>query len=283
MPEGDTLHRFAAAMRPWMEGKPLAQAHIAGSPMPELASRQILRVWAHGKHLLIALAPSAAIGASDNGWVLRVHLGMHGTWHRYSIGERWKRARGRASVVLRVADQLLICFDAQDVEVTRPEGMSQQMPFAHVGPDLLAETCDFASILRRARQVEQTSILADVLLDQRIAAGIGNVYKSEIMFMHRYHPSVSLGLLSDALVMSMFQTARSLLLQNLKTTRRITTYDPKHLPRGTLPPRLFVYGRADAACLRCGTAIVRCIFGRQRRSTYMCPSCQQAPFDARTS
>ena len=193
MPEGDTLHRFAAAMRPWTEGRRLDQAHIAGSPMPELARRQIARVWAHGKHLLIALAPwDANANTADNGWVLRVHLGMHGSWHRYTLGERWKRARSRASVVLTVGDQLLICFDALDVDVTRPEALSQQMPFAHVGPDLLAQTCDFASILRRARQVEQTNILADALLDQRIAAGIGNVYKSEIMFMHRYHPTGTL-------------------------------------------------------------------------------------------
>ncbi len=285
MPEGDTLHRFAAAMRPWTQGKQLDQAHIAGSAMPELSRRKIVRVWAHGKHLLIALAPwdAAAATAADNGWILRVHLGMHGSWHRYTVGERWKRARSRASVILTVADQLLICFDAQDVDVTRPEAISQQMPFAHVGPDLLAETCDFAAILRRARQVEQTSILADALLDQRIAAGIGNVYKSEIMFMHRYHPTMALERLSDVLLMGMFQTARTLLLQNLTTTRRVTTYDPKHPPRGAPPPRLFVYGRKAEPCMRCATSIVRCVVGRRGRSTYMCPSCQPTPYGSQTT
>ena len=81
--------------------------------------------------------------------------------------------------------------------------------------------------------------------------------------------------------MGMYQTARTLLMQNLKTTRRITTYDPKHPPRGELPPRLFVYGRKAQPCMRCATPIARYLLGRQQRSTYMCSHCQQAPVGSR--
>lgn len=270
MPEGDTLHTIAAAMQPLLHGARLAGVEIAGTAMPELAAREVVRIWAHGKHLLVSLAPR---NVADNGWVLRVHLGMFGSWHRYGPHERWRHGRGRASVTLRTARHVLVCFDAQDVDTMRPEAINRTMPFAHVGPDLLGERCDVPTILQRVGLLPADRLLVDVLLDQRVAAGIGNVYKSEILFIHRQHPCTRLGQVSTVLIEQMYTTAHTLLRFNVGTPRRQTTHV---LPDVAATSRLFVYRRAPQPCWRCGTPIVRAMLGLHLRSTYWCPTCQNA-------
>ena len=136
-----------------------------------------------------------------------------------------------------------------------------------------------ASILRRrvarARQRPQTMQLGALLLDQRVAAGIGNVYKSEVLFLERLNPFAPLSSFDDATLARLYAHTRELMLRNLGPWRRTTTAD---LTRGGFGPRgsarMFVYRRAGHPCRECGTAILAAVQGEPPRRTYYCPRCQ---------
>ena len=114
--------------------------------------------------------------------------------------------------------------------------------------------------------------IGDVLLDQRVAAGIGNVYKSEVLFEVRVHPRTKVGELSDAQLTGIFETAARLMRLNLLTRRRTTV--PLRRRGQPSSQRLWVYMRAGKPCLECGTPIERFLQGDMARSTYFCPHCQ---------
>jgi endonuclease-8 len=117
--------------------------------------------------------------------------------------------------------------------------------------------------------------VADVLLDQRIAAGIGNVYKCEVLFMERVHPRAMLRDLSPPDVRRLYERAASLLRMNLKTRMR-TTVPTRRRPHPA-SPRLWVYERTGEPCLECGTPVVRFTQGDMARGTWYCPACQPDP------
>jgi endonuclease-8 len=110
--------------------------------------------------------------------------------------------------------------------------------------------------------------IADALLDQSIVAGIGNVYKSEVLFMERVSPFARVSALDDETLRRLLQTARAQLQRNVGSTQRRTT--PEHHRES-----LWAYDRACKPCLRCGTPIRRVLQGPHARSTYWCPACQQ--------
>ena len=261
MPEGDTIHKVAAFMHPLLQGQRLHTVIMGRAMVPELTERCISGVDAVGKHLLVHLS----------GWVLRVHLGMHGSWHSYGTDERWQRPRWQASVELHTETQVFVCFNAQDVEAFRPDEV-RQSPVARLGPDLLADDCDFAEIIKRARRLPEKTPLVDILLTQSLSCGIGNVYKNDLLFMYRLHPLTPQDALSDTQLEEIFQTARRLLLSNLGGWRRTTTYDRREKDLGPNVPRLFVYGHVR--CQVCNSAIIKKILGKQRRQTFWCPTCQ---------
>src|SRR4249920_2688229 len=147
MPEGDTLHRTAAGLAPYLVGRPVTAARVraGGGPQVErVVGATIESVEANGKNLLIRL---------DNGLELRTHLRMSGSWHRYRPGEPWRRAPVRARLVLEVPGAVAVCFDAPVVELleTRAEGLHPAL--STLGPDLLHPSADVAGdeveILRR--------------------------------------------------------------------------------------------------------------------------------------
>ena len=276
MPEGDTLHKVAAVLRPLMVGQPLLAAQLGHGRAPLLLGRTVLGVEAHGKHLVVELGPAGG------GWCLRVHLGMYGSWHRYAPREAWRRPRRQAQVVLEVLGHTLVCFNAQDVELWPVGGRSDVGQLEALGPNLLAAEVDLHEVVRRARrrqaQSQSLSKMAwgDLLLDQQVAAGLGNVYRCELLFLHRLSPAADVAAADDALVHAVYRDACRLLRQNLGAWRRTTTYDRR---RGKDPnvSRLFVYGRRQQPCLRCGQKIAQARMGRRRRSTYWCPACQDLP------
>jgi endonuclease-8 len=114
--------------------------------------------------------------------------------------------------------------------------------------------------------------IAELLLDQRIASGVGNVYKSEVLFAERVHPQTLVRDVDTTTLRSLFATAARLLRRNLLTRRR----ESAPLRRRPEPnsARLHVYGRAGKPCLECGNRIVRFVQGDMARSTYFCPTCQ---------
>jgi endonuclease-8 len=135
-----------------------------------------------------------------------------------------------------------------------------------LGPDLLSPDFDAAEALARLRAAADLDI-ADALLDQSIVAGIGNVYKSEVLFLERVSPSAKVATLSDEILQRLILTARRELRRNVGTAQRRTT-------AGHQRQSLWVYDRSGRPCARCGTAICRMMQGPHARSTYWCPACQ---------
>lgn len=268
MPEGDTIHRAAARLRRVLEGAELTRVEIRRDPRgrrgPEPTSR-VLAVEAVGKHLLITF---------DSGHVLHTHLQMNGAWHVYRHGERWRRAGHRARVIIETAvgDQA-VCFDAPTVEIRHdahrgplaaPTRAARTL--AQLGPDLTVDDPDLDTVLARADAADSRTETGVVLLDQRIGAGIGNVFKSEVCWAEAVSPFVAFGDLAPAVRRALFTTAHHQLRANVERTRRVT------YGRG-----LAVYRRTGRPCPRCGTAIRSAMQGTDLpRRTYWCPGCQHA-------
>jgi endonuclease-8 len=251
-------------MAPKLVGHTLLRVQVLGELPLSHQTPTVVDVRALGKNLLIEL---------DTGIVLRSHLGLHGSWHRYSREERWQKSERKASLVLWTQRDVFVCFNAKVVECIDKKKLSLHMPLRRLGPDLLSQNVDLDAVVARARsRSEPEEIISDVLLDQSIASGIGNVYKSETLFVCRTHPLKILELFDDEALRTLYGTARDLMQANLGSRERRTTGKA-----GFNAPRLWVYGRSGKACTECGTIIQKQQIGRRPRLTFWCPGCQ--PWD----
>ena len=265
MPEGDNIRRVATVLSREIVGHPLARLALNDQgDVPELDGKVIESVQPHGKQMLVTF---------EGGWSLRVHLGMHGSWLRKHVRE----ARpARWTVVLAVGEVAYVCVNSYRAELIRTTALRTHPRLARLGPDLLAEPPDIDEMVRRARvPAHATREIADVLLDQRIAAGIGNIYKSETLFERKVSPRKRVGALSEEEIRGLYETAAKLMRLNLLTRRR--TAVPLRRRSEPSSQRYFVYMRGGKPCLDCGTPIVRFVQGDMGRSTYFCPVCQPDP------
>ncbi|MEO5884058.1 MAG: DNA-formamidopyrimidine glycosylase family protein [Candidatus Limnocylindrales bacterium] len=269
MPEGDTLFRTAAGLRPHLVGRDVTAARAQGpGPVPQvqrIVGRRIDAVEAQGKNLLIRF---------DNGLEIRTHLRMNGSWHRYRPGERWRRPPGRARLVLEVPGSVAVCFDAPVVELFEQRAEHLHPALSSLGPDLLSPAFVPAEAHRRLRLPERADLeIAVALLDQRAMAGIGNVYKNEILWVEGVSPFTPVRGIDDATLERLIATGQRLLHANVDVRRgveRVTTGGD----RGA-PGPLYVYGRKGRPCRRCRTPIRVTRQGTDLpRSTYWCPTCQ---------
>jgi endonuclease-8 len=255
MPEGDTLARTAAGLRPWLVGRPVlgVRTHGPGS-IPRVERVQgatVTAVESVGKNLVIRL---------DNGLELRTHLRMHGSWHRYRPGERWRRPPARARLVLEVEGSVVVCFDAPVVELFEQRAEEFHPALSALGPDLLAPDQDLSGALRRLRDPSRAELtIAEALLDQRAQAGIGNEVRNEALWQARVSPWSPVRALDDGALLRLLELARDILRAGASTGR---------------PPR-HVYGRAGRPCPRCRTIVRAAYQGLEvPRRTFWCPSCQ---------
>jgi len=267
MPDGDTLARTAVGLRPHLVGRPVSAARARnGVQAGRLVGATIDSVEARGKNLLIR---------TSNGLEVRTHLRMTGTWHRYRPGERWRRPASRAVLVIEVPGAVAVCFDAPVVEIFDARAEAVHPALANLGPDLLDDDFDASEALRRLRAPERRAMpVGDALLDQRALAGIGNVYRSEVLFIEGVDPFAAVASVDDATLGRLVATAAGLLRLNADRRRgpeRTTTGgDPR--AGGSV---LWVYERAGRPCRRCGTAIRAATTGRDLpRTVWWCPSCQ---------
>lgn len=255
MPEGDTIHRTAAALRAVLAGQRLVRFAAprvrAAGPAP---GTRVRSVEARGKHLLIAF---------DGGSVLHTHMQMSGSWHVYRPGERWRRARGAARAILEVPDAVAVCFSAPIVELLDARAVEAHPRLSALGPDLCSPEADLDEALARLRHLPPGTEVGVALLDQRVACGVGNVYKSETLFACRTDPFARVADLDEPARRALLGTASKLLHRNLEGG-----------PRATYGGGLAVYGRARRPCPRCGTPIRCRRQGDAARTTYWCPTCQ---------
>ncbi len=259
MPEGDTIHRAAGALRPLVVGHELVRVQIGGVVRHELAGAKVTAITTHGKHMMIDL---------DRGWQIRVHLGMNGRWRRYRAP---RAAPASASLVLVTSSDELACLQAPTVELVARRDARHGRALATLGPDVLADDFDPTVAAARARATGATPI-GVVLLDQRVAAGIGNVYKSEVLWLEQQSPFTPTRALSDERLAALYARARTIMRANLGPGARTTRAGP----RGdrAADERTYAYRRARRPCLRCGTPITTAVQGEQLRRTYYCPRCQ---------
>jgi len=265
VPEGDTLYKAAARLKPALEGHLLTRFEAprlrGDAPKP---GQRIELVEAKGKNLLVHF---------ELGLILRTHLRMTGSWHIYREGERWRKGAHLARVVVGADSGWLgVCFQAPVVETYHRAGAAPTA-LATLGPDLcLAGALDdevIDQVLARAGQLAPAgTTLGEALLDQRIAAGIGNVYKSEACFAVGLDPGTPIDQVDEASRRRVWSVAARQLQANLG-----------HAERRTHPGGLAVYGRRGQPCRRCGTPVRMTHHGDQARSTYWCPTCQPAPLD----
>ena len=272
MPEGDTLFRTAAGLRPYLVGRRVSAARTGGpGALPQIdriVGHEITAVESLGKNLLIRF---------DNGLEVWTHLKMNGSWHRYRPGEAWRRPPARARLVIEVPGAVAVCFDAPVVELLEQRAEALHPSLGRLGPDLLAPDFDAAEALRRLRDPARAAVpIAEVLVDQRAVAGIGNVYKSEVLWLERVAPGARVADLDEPTLARLVATARRLLLSNADRSRgpeRVTTTGADRRALGSL----YVYGRTGRPCRRCGTPISSILQGRELpRTTYWCSRCQPA-------
>ena len=263
MPEGDNVLQVARVLGRELPGRTLDHVELKDQgPIPELVGRRVESVEAIGKHMLVHL---------DGGWSLRFHLGMKGTWRRQHARER--RPQGPTAVLVS-GDRAWLCVNAYRADALKTATLRVNPRFARLGPDLLAEPAPIAEAVARALMAGHAGReIGDLVMDQRVAAGIGNIYKSEVLFECRVHPRTTVRALGEEGVRRVYEKAAAMLRLNL-LIRRGRSRTPIRRRDTPTTQRLWVYMRKGKSCFDCGAAVERIFQGDQGRSTYFCPRCQ---------
>jgi endonuclease-8 len=244
VPEGDTIWRTAAALRSRLAGKRVES--VQPEALRRLEGSTITQVEPVGKHLFIRF---------DSGLSLHTHMRMTGSWHLYRPGQPWLRPSRLARAVLATEDAVAVLFSAPVVELVR----HQETAISHLGPDILAPELERDVLVSRARALEgRGAALGELLLDQRVACGIGNIWRCESLWEQRLDPWAPAGSLSDREIGDLYARAQRLMRASVGGSRR----------------RSAVHGRGGRPCRRCGTPIRVRAQGRQARLTFWCPTCQ---------
>ena len=278
MPEGDTVFLAAQTLHRFMAGRLVTRFDSVYPALTRIAEdqpivgRTIESVSARGKHLLIAFSGNL---------VLRTHLRMNGSWHIYPAGARWQRPARDMRVLVGTADASAVGFNIPVAELLSSRELARHDQLQALGPDLLGQPFDRGEAVRRIRARARDPI-AEVLLNQRVVAGIGNVFKSEILFLAGLHPFTPVAALRDADLERIVDISRDQLAANVMS--RLQTLSPASGRRTTrsLDPdaKLWVYSRGGKPCRRCGTAVLSRKTGLDARVTYWCPACQRPSLSA---
>lgn len=259
VPEGDTIYRAAAALRAALIGKSTLSFETTSDfgVRPQIGS-VIERVDSSGKHLEIGW---------DDGTVLHTHLRMNGSWNLFRAGETWHRQSTQARVVISVPGWDAACFDAPIMETYRAHDYYWHPGLGRLGPDLAKSPVNIDDcVYRMDRFCEQGDTVAETLLDHRVARGVGNVFKSEILWACGVHPATRMGAIDDDQRAFLIATSARLLQANLDRVERVTV--------AGVTGGLAVYGRYRKPCPRCHEAIEVAQHGENARVTYWCPGCQ---------
>src|SRR6185295_3916733 len=212
MPEGDAVRRIATLLAPRLTGRKLERVTTQGL-VRDTGGRTVTKVTAHGKHLVIEL---------DNGAYLRAHLGMNGRFRAYdrAAGEAMlaRLSPGRASLALVTADGVYVWIGAPQIEVAARRDPRRGMAVGTLGPDVLAGDLDPRAAAERAAEHGDQRI-AEVLLDQRVVAGIGNIYKCEALFATGVDPRTPVARLERRTLEAIYEAARRLMAASVATPR----------------------------------------------------------------
>jgi endonuclease-8 len=271
MPEGDTIFRAARTLDRALAGREvtafdthLAQLAVVDRRAP-VSGRTVVGAAARGKHLLIEFSGDL---------FLRSHMRMQGSWHLYRPGERWRARRIDARIVITTPEWLAIAFNVSDAEFVTRDELERHARVRALGPDLLSGSFDRDEARKRLRETPARHI-AEAILRQQSMAGLGNVYKSEVLFLCGVDPRTPVADVADATMDCLIDRGRALIKLNVSERSIAGPSGHGRVTTGRLNPaeRLWVYGRAGKPCLKCGTPILSATETEGRR-TYWCPACQ---------
>lgn len=249
MPEGDTVWHTAANLREHLVGRTLTRCDVRVPKFAtvDLTGEVVDEVLSRGKHLFIRVGPAS----------IHSHLKMDGSWR---VGRQ--RVDHRARIVLEAGDIRAVGIDLGVLEILERD--NDESAVAHLGPDLLGPDWD--------PQLAAANLIADparpiavALLDQRVMAGVGNVYSNELCFIFGHLPTAPVRDIADPL--RLVSRTREMLWANRSRRNRTTTGDTR------AGRQVWVYGRAGQPCRRCGTPIA--YDGDAERVQYWCPCCQR--------
>jgi endonuclease-8 len=242
MPEGDSLaraaHRLQALVGERVEVETPHPRAAVKQLAPRLDGRRLEAVEAAGKNLLFRF---------EDGVVLRSHLRMSGRWQ---VRARGSKLFGLPWLVLRGAEHQAVLWNGPVLEL-------DDRGVRRLGPDILAKPPDLDVMITNLRLAPRRAV-GDSLLDQRLVAGIGNVWKAEALWKARVSPWRPVGEVSDHELRAVLQAAHELMTASVETGRE----------------RRVVYKRAGRGCRRCGTPIEARGQGDDNRTAYWCPQCQ---------
>lgn len=259
MPEGDTVYRLAHALDDVLAGRVLDRCDIRvpAYASVDLGGERVEGVVSVGKHLLHRIGE----------FTIHSHLKMDGSWDIYRNGARWRSPAWQARAILGVPGVLTVGFLLGELEVVPREREYELV--GYLGPDILGADWD-ARLAVRNLAADPDRPIGLAVLDQRVLAGLGNVYRNELCFLRGLLPTRPVGTVAD--LPALVDLAHRLILANRDRVERVTTGDTR---RGR---RTWVHGREHLPCLRCGTAIRQGLLGDTeltQRQTFYCEVCQQ--------
>ncbi len=278
MPEGDTIFRSARALGRALGGRvitgfrsayPLLTRYHDDTP---LTGQAVEQVESRGKWLLMHFSGGAT---------LATHMLMSGSWHIYRPGEHWQKPRSTARIVIENAEYHAIGFNVPVAEMHTTASLAHDRRFPQTANDLLRGEFDLDAAVERIAG-QPCDQIGDLLLNQRVMAGVGNVFKSEACFVAGIHPFARVGMLTRAEIQRVIRVAHRQLGSNVLEDSADTIVTWRGAGRRTTnrsdpTESLWVYGRNGEPCRKCGARIRRRIQGFDARVTFWCPECQPMP------
>jgi endonuclease-8 len=278
MPEGDTIFRAARALNQALAGRAvtgfetgLAKLARVNDDAP-LVGTVVERVESRGKWCLMYFSGDL---------ILVTHMLMSGSWHLYRIGERWRMPRAAMRVVVRTEAWEAVAFNVPVAEFHTARSLERNSQIPRLGPDVLSDSFTVEGGVARLEAYARDNPDAEVgvvLLNQRVMAGLGNVYKSEVAFAAGVNPWRKMRTVTRAEMEKMVEFSLRYMKANVLdgSGDGIVTYagNRRTTARMDKEERLWVYGRQGQECRRCGAMVMMRKQGEQARSTYWCPVCE---------
>ena len=278
MPEGDTIFRAARALNKALAGRVVTGFETAVAKLASVndetpvVGRTVERVEARGKWCLMFFSGDL---------ILVSHMLMSGSWHIYRTGEKWWSPKSAMRVAITCGEMQAVLFNAQVAEFHTARSLERSSQVPKLGVDVLSGEYSVDAGVRALREygaAHPEAEIADVLLNQRVIAGLGNVYKSEVAFTAGVNPFRQMSTLTERELERMAELSQRYMQANVidGSGEGIVTYSGNRRTTHDMDrsQRLWVYGRQGQECRRCGAIIEMRKQGMGARSTYWCPSCQ---------
>lgn len=266
MSDSDRFHRAAAALRPALVGRPLLGFVDPGldGPSPRLG-RVVESVEVQGRRLLLRFDDGVVLDSLFRSpYLAAMGRRFVGLWYLYREGQDWPHSESDVAVALTVDGWTAACVHPVSVESYRAQDSRRHPALGGQGPDISQMGADLGRVLHALLLYpDPEASMAEVLADQRVFCGVGNVYRSEVLWANRLNPDALVGSLSRRDLMSLMNSAAGLLTGGLdQRSRRRSEH------------KFAVYGRNGQACLRCHDTITVSYIGPAEQELYWCRGCQ---------